>query len=98
MQAGGQENSRQLVAGVAVALLWGLGLFGVLEAEPLLAKVVVLACLAPMSLALDYLLLLLAKDRRPDSADRTLITHLKAGQAPVYVAVDSTQVSRRPAA
>ena len=56
MQPVRQVDSRQVVLGLGLAMLWGFGLFWVLEVEALLSKVIVLAALAPMSLALDRLI------------------------------------------
>ena len=47
------SGMRQLAFGSFLAILWAAGLFGVLEADSLAAKALLLALLAPLSLGLD---------------------------------------------
>ena len=57
----GMRGTNRLATGVALLSFWAAGLFAVLEAEPLIAKALILIAMAPLSLQLDRLMTLLMK-------------------------------------
>jgi hypothetical protein len=48
-----QRQSFQIAPLFAFAVLWGVGLFGVLEIDVWTAKIVILSAIAPLSIGLD---------------------------------------------